>query len=147
MHLDAGADAVARDPIAFARIQWDTWSPSGWFDDTEFEATAQSFLNPDWVAITLSGYRSRFLPDEPRDSRYDRLTRRLVQTEEIATPTLMIQGAEDRCDLPPGSANLERYFTGGYERLLLDGVGHFPHRESPDSVAQISDQHLNATTR
>jgi hypothetical protein len=35
--------------------------------------TAQSFRNPDWVAITLNAYRSRFLADEPRDPRYDRL--------------------------------------------------------------------------
>jgi nucleotide-binding universal stress UspA family protein len=33
----------------FARIQWDTWSPPGWFDDAEFDETARSFGNPDWV--------------------------------------------------------------------------------------------------
>jgi len=66
-YLDAGARAVAADPIAFARIQWDTWSPPGWFDDDEFHATARSFTNPDWVAITLNAYRSRFLAGEARD--------------------------------------------------------------------------------
>ena len=25
--------AVRADPAGFARIQWDTWSPLGWFDD------------------------------------------------------------------------------------------------------------------
>jgi pimeloyl-ACP methyl ester carboxylesterase len=40
MYLDAGVRAVADDPIAFARIQWDTWSPPGWFDDEEFAATS-----------------------------------------------------------------------------------------------------------
>jgi pimeloyl-ACP methyl ester carboxylesterase len=73
MYLDAGAQAVAAEPITFARIQWETWSPPGWFDDREFHATAQSFRNPDWVAITLNAYRSRFLADEPRDPRYDPL--------------------------------------------------------------------------
>ena len=47
---------------------------------------------------------------------------------------LMIQGADDRCDEPSGSANQERFFTGGYRRVVLDGVGHFPHREAPDEV-------------
>jgi pimeloyl-ACP methyl ester carboxylesterase len=42
----------------------------------------------------------------------------------------MIQGADDRCDEPSASANQERFFTGGYQRVLLDGVGHFPHREA-----------------
>ncbi len=139
-----GARSVAADPIGFARIQWDTWSPPGWFDDDEFEATAQSFANPDWVPITLNAYRSRFLSDEAHDPRYEPLTERVAQTERVATPTLMIQGADDRCDEPAGSANQDRYFTGGYERVLLDGVGHFPHREAPGAVAQAIDRHLQA---
>jgi pimeloyl-ACP methyl ester carboxylesterase len=145
MYLDAGARAVAAEPIAFARIQWDTWSPPGWFDDSEFHATAQSFKNPDWVPITLNAYRSRFLADEARDPRYEPLARRLAEVEYIEIPTLMIQGADDRCDEPAGSANLERYFTGSYRRVLLDGVGHFPHREAPDAVAQTIHRHLSAT--
>ena len=43
---------VRKDPVGFARIQWDTWSPPGWFDETEFAATSESFLDPDWVDIT-----------------------------------------------------------------------------------------------
>jgi hypothetical protein len=34
----------------------------------------------------------------------------------------MIQGAEDRCDKPSASENQERFFTGGYRRVLLDGI-------------------------
>jgi pimeloyl-ACP methyl ester carboxylesterase len=55
----------------------------------------------------------------------------------------MIQGADDRCDQPSGSAHQERFFTGGYRRVLLDGVGHFPHREAPDDVALNIDRHLD----
>jgi pimeloyl-ACP methyl ester carboxylesterase len=140
--FDGGARAVATDPIAFARIQWDTWSPPGWFDQAEFATTAESFTNPDWVAITLNAYRSRFIPDEPRDTRYDELGRHLAATERIDVPTLMIQGADDRCDLPAASANQERFFTGGYRPVLLDGVGHFPHREAPEQVADLISAHL-----
>lgn len=38
--MEAGAAAVRQDPTGFARIQWDTWSPTGWFDEAEFRATA-----------------------------------------------------------------------------------------------------------
>ncbi len=147
MYIDAGARAVAADPVGFARMQWDTWSPPGWFDEDEFNATAQSFTNPDWVGITLNAYRSRFLAGEPRDARYDNLTQRLAQIECIGTPTLMIQGADDRCDQPSGSANLERYFTASYERIVLDGVGHFPHREAPGLVAGMIGRHLSTASR
>lgn len=51
--IDGGSEAVRKDPVGFARIQWDTWSPPGWFDETEFAATSESFLGPDWVDITL----------------------------------------------------------------------------------------------
>ena len=139
MLVDAGARAIAANPVGFARIQWDTWSPPGWFDDDEFHATARSFTNPDWVAITLNGYRTRFAADEARDPSYDDLARRLAGVELIATPALMIQGADDRCDEPVGSENQERYFTGGYRRVLLEGVGHFPHREAPSEVAEAID--------
>lgn len=112
--VDAGARTVAADPVAFARIQWDTWSPPGWFDDDEFCATARSFTNPDWVAVTLNAYRSRFLADEARDPRYDTLARRLAEIEQITIPTLMVQGADDRCDMPAGSEDQARFFTGGH---------------------------------
>jgi pimeloyl-ACP methyl ester carboxylesterase len=142
MCFDAGAQAVAADPVGFARLQWDTWSPPGWFDDAEFERTARGFANADWVPITLQAYRSRFLDGEPLDPRYEPLARRLAEVERIATPTLMIQGGDDRCDEPAASADQERFFSGGYRRVVLDGVGHFPHREAPDAVAALVDEHL-----
>ena len=38
----------------------------------------------------------------------------------------------------------ERFFTG-YRRVRLDGIGHFPHREAPDEVAEAVNRHLQAT--
>ena len=144
MYVDAGANAVGSNPIDFARMQWETWSPPGWFDDAEFNATSRSFMNCDWVPITLHAYRSRFLVDEPRDPRYEPLAQRLAEVEQVDVSTLMIQGGEDRCDEPAGSEGQERFFAGGYTRVVLDGVGHFPHREAPDEVAAHVDRHLRS---
>jgi len=143
MYLDAGAEAIRHDPVGFARIQWDTWSPPGWFDEDELKATALSFTNPDWIAITLNAYRARFLPDEVRDTRYDEQRRRLTEVEYLSVPTLMIQGGSDACDAPSQSEGLEGWFTGDYRRVVLDGVGHFPHREDAESVAERVHQHLH----
>ncbi|WP_158942003.1 alpha/beta fold hydrolase [Granulicella sp. S190] len=140
--IEGGAEKVQEDPCGFARIQWDTWSPSGWFDEAEFSRTAQSFLNPDWVPITLNSYRSRWMKGEAWDARYDDHQRKLEAIERVSIPTLMIQGADDRCDAPSQSEGKERYFMAGYRRMLLDGVGHFPHRESPDRVADAIVLHL-----
>jgi pimeloyl-ACP methyl ester carboxylesterase len=144
MYLDEAADAIRRDPLGFARIQWDTWSPPGWFDDDEFQATARNFLNPDWVDVTLNNYRARFRKEEPSDPRYAQQRRVLAGTERLTVPTLMVQGGADSCDGPSLSEGLERCFTGGYRRVVLDRVGHFPHREDAGSVADLVDQHLRA---
>lgn len=141
MTVDPGAVAVRRDPVGFARIQWDTWSPSGWFDEAEFATTAQSFTGPDWVAVTLSAYRSRWR-DEIFDSRYATLQQRLGTVEKLAVPALMIQGASDFCDEPALSEGQDRFFTGGYRRIVIDGVGHFPAREAPGVVAEVVLEHL-----
>jgi pimeloyl-ACP methyl ester carboxylesterase len=144
MYSEAGAQAVRRDPIGFARIQWDTWSPPGWFNDDEFSATARSFTNPDWVDITLSNYRARFRPDEPGDPQYNAQRRRLADTKRLTVPTLMIQGGADSCDAPHLSEGLDDCFSRGYRRIVVDGVGHFPHRENTGSVTELVDQHLRA---
>ncbi len=143
MTTDRGADAVRSDPKSFARQQWNTWSPAGWFDDAEFEATAKSFENRDWVNITLNAYRSRW-KTEPADDRYIWLRERLGSVETLGTPILMIQGGADMCDPPSESASQEPYFTSGYRRVLLDGIGHFPARESPNEVAREVLSHLKA---
>ena len=144
MYVDAGVQAVRQDPVGFARTQWDTWSPPGWFDEDEFAATAESFANPDWSDITLNAYRARFLPDEPRDPRYDDLRARVAATYRLSVPTLMIQGGSDFCDEPAASTGLDGWFSGGYQRVVLDGVGHFPHREASAGVADLVDRHLRA---
>jgi pimeloyl-ACP methyl ester carboxylesterase len=141
---EAGAAAVRQDPVGFARIQWDTWSPPGWFDEAEFAATAAPFSEPDWAAVTLNAYRSRWLPGEATDPRYAALQQRLHDTHSLAVPTIMIQGAGDTCDSLPESEGLDQYFTAGYQRLVVENAGHFPHREAPDVVAHAVLQLLGS---
>jgi pimeloyl-ACP methyl ester carboxylesterase len=140
--VDGGMAKFQDDPVGFARLQWETWSPPGWFDEAEFATTAESFSNPDWVTITRNVYRSRWREGEAWDPRYDSLQRKLQDVKVISTPTLMIQGESDFCDAPSESEGLEAHFTRGYRRILLDGIGHFPHREGPDTVAIHILHHL-----
>ncbi|SAL03745.1 alpha/beta fold hydrolase [Caballeronia ptereochthonis] len=142
MSLDGGPDAVAADPKGFARIQWDTWSPPGWFDEAEFAATARAFDNPDWVPITLNAYRRRWRGDQPSDPALAELYARLATIERIGVPALMIQGGADSCDEPASSEGQEGYFTAGYRRVVIEGAGHFPLREAPDAVADAVIAHL-----
>ncbi|HYC17880.1 MAG TPA: alpha/beta hydrolase [Pseudolabrys sp.] len=133
MATERGADTVRRDRKAFARIQWQTWAPKGWFKESEFETTAKSFENPDWPVITVHSYTVRWGEAE-KDPRYRDLDRRAKSARTISVPTLMIQGGADGVTLPDTTDGKEKYFTGGYQRHVLDGVGHFPTREAPDAV-------------
>jgi len=134
MATERGAEVVRRDPVAFARFQWTTWSPPEWFDESVFAATSASFDNPDWVAVTLHSYRVRWDEAEP-DPRYADLERRQQAVRTISVPTLLIHGEEDRCVGVSTSEGKEPHFSGGYERRVIPDIGHFPTREAPDTVA------------
>jgi len=138
MTTEGGANKVRKDPIGFARIQWETWSPNGWFEAAEFDRTAKSFENPDWVSITLHGYRSRW-QQERVDPRYAEAQRRIESTAALNVPTLMVVGREDRADYAEESQGSMSCFPGGYRHRVLDAVGHFPAREAPERVAAEID--------
>ncbi len=127
---ERGAETLRRNGKAFARFQWQAWSPPGWFDDGIFDAAARSFENPDWVAVTLHGHRMRWGEAEP-DPAYRESARRVRDARTIAVPTLMLQGGSDRMVLPHTSESKQVHFRGPYQRHVLESVGHFPTREAP----------------
>jgi pimeloyl-ACP methyl ester carboxylesterase len=144
MATGRGAAAVREHGRAFARFMWDSWGPSGWFDEAPFERTAHAFDNPDWAAVTLHSYRVRWGQADP-DPRYDELERRSKAARTIDVPTLVIHGTDDRCVLVESSAGKERHFTRSYRRELLERVGHFPTREAPQAVASLLTAFLQIT--
>jgi pimeloyl-ACP methyl ester carboxylesterase len=52
----------------------------------------------------------------------------------VTVPTLQLHGALDRSVLPQTASGSGRYVAASYEWRLLDGVGHFPHEEAPETV-------------
>jgi pimeloyl-ACP methyl ester carboxylesterase len=55
----------------------------------------------------------------------------------IEVPTLFACGLADAVNLPASSEGQDEWFPRGYERIELPGVGHFPQREVPASIAQL----------
>ncbi|HST65751.1 MAG TPA: alpha/beta hydrolase [Mycobacteriales bacterium] len=139
--LDAGADAVRADPVGFARLQWDTWSPRCWYEEPEFIATAAAFEHSDFVPITLHGYRVRWGASR-RDPAYDELERRVATVRTIGVRTLVVHGGSDTCVAPEATEDKACHFTGGYQRVVVPGAGHFVPREAPGSVADAVVAHL-----
>ncbi len=135
MATKRGAEAIAEDPKGFARIQWETWAPDGWFDEATFDRVAKSFENADWVAVTLHSYRARWDEAKP-DQRSVWLEDKVKQTASLFIPAIFIQGNNDGVTPPAMSENVHAKFTGPYQRILLQNVGHFPQREDPEAVAR-----------
>jgi pimeloyl-ACP methyl ester carboxylesterase len=143
---ERGAEVLRRSGKAFARYQWQSWSPPGWFDDVTFDQVARSFENPDWVAVTLHSYRVRWGEAEP-DAQYADLARRAREARKIAVPTLMLQGGSDRVVLPHSSEGKEVHFSAPYQRHVIEGVGHFPTREAPHQTHGVLASFLGQQLR
>ena len=132
-----GERHVRDDRRAFTRHIWNEWFVAYKPDDAEFDRTAAAFENPDWAAITLHSYRSRWGHAE-LDPAYAEIEARFNPVPKLRVPTLTLHGALDPVNLPQMSEGKEAYFTGPYERRLIDGAGHFPQRErTAEAVRQI----------
>ena len=129
-----GEVAVRADPIGFAHIMWENWSPTGWFIEETFNQVAMSWKNPAFVDVTLHSYRSRWDEAEPDPKSAD-LEAKIKATQTLSLPALYIQGEVDGVNPPYVSENVHKKFTGPFSRIVLPGVGHFPSREAPDVLS------------
>jgi pimeloyl-ACP methyl ester carboxylesterase len=127
----AGYDRFRRD---FAKLIWHTASPEWNFDDAVFDRSADSFDNPDHVAIVIHNYRWRLGLAEG-ESQYDDLERRLAEGPAITVPSITLEGDANGAPHPDPSAYAAK-FTGTYEhRTIVGGVGHNLPQEAPDAFA------------
>jgi pimeloyl-ACP methyl ester carboxylesterase len=134
-HTERGHEALKSNRREFCRYIWHTWSPTWQFTEAEFERTAASWDNPDWVEVVLHAYCVRW-GAAPPDPRYEALEKRLEPQPTIRVPTTVLHGAVDGASLVASSEGKEQYFTGPYERRVLPGVGHYVPREAPAAVVE-----------
>jgi pimeloyl-ACP methyl ester carboxylesterase len=128
----AGLDQNRRD---LARLLWHLWSPNWQFDEATFAATAASFDNPDFVAVTIQSYRHRHR-NAPGDPALEPLEQRLAARPPITAPTIVLHGAADGVSPVQQSAAHAAHFIGRYDRRVVPVAGHFLSRETPDAVVK-----------
>jgi pimeloyl-ACP methyl ester carboxylesterase len=119
----------------FAKLIWKQASPKWNFDDAMFERTAESFTNPDHVAIVIHNYRWRQDLAEG-ESKYDDLEKRLAESPVITVPTITMEGDANGAPHPDPSSYAKK-FSGKYEhRDIKGGVGHNLPQEAPQAFAK-----------
>ena len=132
---DRGRDGYAANPAAFNRFIWQQASPRWRFDEATYQRSAQSFDNPDHVAIVVHNYRWRIGLAEG-ETRYDDLEQKLAQGPVIAVPTITMEGDANGAPHPEPAAYRGK-FSGKYEhRTITGGIGHNLPQEAPQAFAQ-----------
>src|SRR5690349_4813671 len=128
----AGYDKNRRD---FNRLIWQLASPKWNFDDATFNRTAESFDNPDHVAVVIHNYRWRLGLAEG-DAKFDDIEKKLAAGPTIGVPTITMEGDANGAPHPPPAAYAKR-FAGKYRhRTLQGGIGHNLPQEAPNAFAQ-----------
>ena len=135
MGSERGREALQDNRREYCRFLWRTWSPTWKFTEGEFDVTAPSWDNPDFVDVVLHFYRVRW-GNAPKDPHYAKLDARIAAHPEITVPTTLLHGGAEECSLPASTANQARLFPGGYHRQVLPGIGHFVPREQPDAAVR-----------
>jgi pimeloyl-ACP methyl ester carboxylesterase len=136
---ERGRIGLEQNRREIARLVWRLWSPNWQFDDSTFEASAQSFDNPDFVAVTIQSYRHRY-SNAAGDPAYDEIEEELATQPSITVPAIVLQGEADGVTTAEQSENASIHFTARFERRIVPKAGHFLPREAPETVIQAVDE-------
>ncbi|MGF6174608.1 alpha/beta fold hydrolase [Ensifer sp. 4252] len=120
---------------AFAKLIWQTASPTWKFDDATFDRSAEAFDNPDHIAVVIDNYRWRLSLAEG-ERKYDAYEKRLAVGPKISVPTITLEGDANGAPHPQPTAYAGK-FSGKYEhRNITGGIGHNLPQEAPQAFAQ-----------
>jgi pimeloyl-ACP methyl ester carboxylesterase len=124
---------LTRDDAAMVETFLRHWAGPGWPDDETARVYRSAMLVPNTAHCSVEFHRWAIRSIPRRDGRRFQMA---VATP-VVKPVLQIHGVLDRAVLPASVDGSEAYATGGYTRIDLDGVGHFPHEEDPAGFDKV----------
>ena len=134
-HSERGRAGLSENCRELCKLLWRLWSPIWKFTDDDFNQTAISFDNPDFVDVVINSYRRRFGP-APGDPSVEETEQHLTKLPKISVPSISLDGLDDGVAPLGGSAGHFRFFNGKYEHRVIPGVGHNLPQEAPREFAE-----------
>lgn len=144
-NTERGRAGLTANRRALCKFLWQTWSPGWHFSEEEYNRTAPSFDNPDFVDVVIHSYRHR-IGNAPGEQRFLDTERELAKRPKITVPAILLYGATDALihvgpDVTPAEREL---FPTLKARHVIPGAGHFLPRENPDAVSSALLELLRA---
>jgi pimeloyl-ACP methyl ester carboxylesterase len=135
-NTERGRAGLAANRRSLCKLLWATWSPGWHFSEQEYDLTAPSFDNPDFVDLVIHSYRHRNA-NAPGEERFEEIERQLAQRPKIAARSILLYGATDPlaragADVTPAERAV---FPSLVARRVIPGAGHFLPREKPETVS------------
>ena len=132
--LPQAEQALAYNDFAFVEEWWRDASPEWDIPASALESIRETFRKPGVVDAALGYYRARYSPALQDSSMREDQDR--VNAGPVTVPTLALHGTRDRprrLDAFESEA-MDRFFTGGLQKVIIPGTGHFMHQEKPAEV-------------
>jgi len=127
-------DAVALDDFGFIEGLYADWSPGWQVPAAHLDRVKETLRQPGVVKAALDYYRYLFNP-ALHDPALAEVQDELFQPP-VTVPTLYLHGADDACIGAEVAAGMEAVFSGGFETVVIEGAGHWPHLEAADELSR-----------
>jgi pimeloyl-ACP methyl ester carboxylesterase len=131
-HSERGRAGLARYRWELAAQLWREWSPSRPIADADFERTAPSFDNPDFVEVVIHSYRHRF-GLVPGAEEYKEDERFLAGLPIVDVPAIVLDPIED----PALNPRPREQHAARFPRLLDYRQISSGHNQPFDAPAEV----------